>query len=52
MQVTIEKVKNGYLITTSDGQVFVSTRIDSYSYTGYTVVEVLKNIFEPVEKAE
>ena len=52
MKVTIEKVKNGYLITTDDGQIFVSTKIDTYSYTGFTVVDVLKSIFEPKVKEE
>ena len=47
MKATIEQVSNGFLVTTEDGQVFVATRIDSYSYTGFTVAEILKNVFEP-----
>ena len=48
MNVTIKQVTNGYLITTDDGRTFVANKLSgsSYSYTGDTVTEVLKEVFE------
>ena len=47
MEATVKKVDNGFLITTPEGQVFVAERLSTYSYNSFTVIEVLKDIFEP-----
>ena len=46
MKVTIQQVANGFLITTADGEVFVANKLEAYTYNSFTVVEVLKTIFE------
>ena len=50
MKITIEKVANGYLVTTDAGQVFVATSLNGYS--GTTLQEVLRDIFTPKTEAE
>ena len=54
MKVTVEKVENGFLVTTEDGMVFVSTKLNdnSYSYRSICVADVLKVIFEADEEVE
>ena len=63
-KATIEKVENGYLITAyyvdsesgcicSGNTIYVAQELSQYSYNAFTVMEVLKLIFEPpkLEKA-
>jgi hypothetical protein len=60
MKATIERVENGYLITASyvdsetgcickDTHIYVAKELSQYSYNAFTVMEVLKLIFEPPE---
>jgi hypothetical protein len=43
MKITIEQVANGYIVTTSDGKVFVASTLSGYS--GTTLQEVMREIF-------
>ncbi len=47
MKVTIEQVVNGFLVTTDDGQVFVANKLGMYSYDAFTLIEILKTLYEP-----
>ena len=48
MKITIEKVANGYIVTTFDGVVFVATSLNGYS--GTTLQEVMREIFTEKDK--
>lgn len=52
MLVTIESCANGFVITNElTGQVFVATRIESYTMANATIVSVLNSI-EAAETAQ
>lgn len=51
MKVTIEKVENGYIVTTTDGKTYVASEITSYG-TKVTVMQVLEEIFSKKEVKE
>ena len=48
MKITIEQVANGYIVTTSDGKVFVASTLSGYS--GPSLQEVIRSIFTEKDK--
>ncbi len=48
MKVTVEKVSNGYIVTTDDGRVFVASTLSGYS--GVTLQEIMRQIFNKEDK--
>lgn len=52
MKVTVEKVSNGYVVTTPDGVVHVATEISPYNYSSTGLSTVLNEIFSIKKLAE
>lgn len=50
MKVTVEKVVNGYIVTTDAGEVFVATSLSGYS--GTTLQEVMRDVFANKEEVQ
>ena len=47
MKVTVQKVANGYVVTTEAGEVFVASRIDGRYGTIDGVAEILEKVLNP-----